>query len=341
MPRGQSERAPNVYDIAPTTRTTRRVCPLSPPIWGWLAVGSFLVLFLAIDLVSSRHDNEQPLRRAIFASGAWIGVSVAFGVLLGSIYGWITAQQYFASYVVEKSLSIDNIFVFALLFGTFAVPASLQHRVLYYGVVGALVLRAAFIAGGVALLDHFSWVLYVFGAMLVIAGVRMVRNNVELDPRNNRILRAVTRHLPVTRDYVGNHFFTRIDGRLFSTPLFVALVAIEVTDVAFASDSIPAIFGVTTNVFVIFTSNAFAVLGLRALYFVFAGAMRRFRHLRYGLASLLVLIGVKLLGTDIVHVPTIATLIVVVLVIGVSILVSAHSGEASTADCSSSAHDRF
>jgi len=296
---------------------------MTAPLWSWFAVGGFIVLLLALDFLSNRGDHEPTLRRAVATSAAWIGVSVAFGVLLGVVYGSVVAQEYFAGYLIEKSLSVDNIFVFALLFASFGVPARLQHRVLYFGVMSALVMRGAFIAGGAALLEQFSWILYVFGAVLVVAGLRMLRGESHADPTRSLAVRAVRRVVPITPDYVGNRFFARIDGRLFGTPLLVALVAIEVTDLIFASDSIPAIFGVTTNVFIIFTSNAFAVLGLRALYFVFAGAMDRFRYLKYGLAVLLVFIGVKMLAADAVHLSTAVTLVVIVLVLGVSVVASA------------------
>jgi tellurite resistance protein TerC len=295
---------------------------MNPPLWGWFAVFGLITFLLAIDFLSNRGDREPTFRRSIVASLAWISVSVLFGIVLGLIYGSLIAQQYFAGYLIEKSLSVDNIFVFALLFASFAVPSHLQRRVLSYGVVSALVMRGAFIAGGAALLEQFSWVLYIFGAVLILAGIRMLRESAPADPDRNLVVRAVRRVVPVTPDYVGNRFVTRVDGRRFGTPLLVALVAIEVTDLVFASDSIPAIFGVTSNVFVIFTSNAFAVLGLRALYFVFAGAMDRFRYLKYGLAALLVFIGAKLLAADLVHVSTGVTLVVIVVVLGMSVMAS-------------------
>ncbi len=295
---------------------------MSPPLWGWFAVFGLIALLLAIDFLSNRGDREPTLRRSIVASGAWITVSVCFGIVLGLIYGSAIAQEYFAGYLIEKSLSVDNIFVFALLFASFAVPSNLQRRVLSYGVVSALVMRGAFIAGGAALLERYSWILYVFGAVLVVAGLRMLRDNGHADPERNLAVRAVRRIVPVTPDYVGNRFVTRVDGRWFGTPLLVALVAIEITDLVFASDSIPAIFGITTNVFVIFTSNAFAVLGLRALYFVFAGAMDRFRYLKYGLAALLVFIGAKLLAADLFHISTAITLGVIAVVIALSVVAS-------------------
>jgi tellurite resistance protein TerC len=297
---------------------------MSPPLWGWFAVFGLIALLLALDFLSNRGDREPTFRRSIVASAAWIGVSVIFGIVLGVIYGSAVAQQYFAGYLIEKSLSVDNIFVFALLFASFAVPSHLQRRVLSYGVISALVMRGAFIAGGAALLERFSWVLYIFGGVLIVAGLRMLRETEPVDPNRNLVVRAVRRVLPVTPDYVGNRFMTRVDGRWWATPLLVALVAIEVTDLVFASDSIPAIFGITTNVFVIFTSNAFAVLGLRALYFVFAGAMDRFPYLKYGLAALLVFIGAKLLAADIVHVSTGITLGVIIVVLGASVMASRH-----------------
>ncbi len=299
---------------------------MNPPLWGWLAVVGLIAVLLALDFLSNRGDHEPTFRRSVVASLAWIGVSVAFGVVLGLIYGSTIAQEYFAGYLIEKSLSIDNIFVFALLFASFAVPRQLQRRVLYYGVVGALVMRGAFIAGGAAVLERFSWVLYLFGGVLIVAGVRMLRHTGHADPERNVVVRAVRRVVPVTPDYVGNHFVTKMDGRWFGTPLLVALVAIEITDLIFATDSIPAIFGITTNVFVIFTSNAFAVLGLRALYFVFAGAMDRFPYLKYGLAVLLMFIGAKLLLAEVVHISTVVTLSVIVVVLGTSILVGRGRG---------------
>jgi len=295
---------------------------MSAPLWSWFAVSGFIVLLLVADFFINRGDLEPTFRSALVSSAAWISISVAFGALLGSIYGSVIAQEYFAGYLLEKSLSVDNIFVFALLFTSFAVPTRLQHRVLNFGVISALVMRGVFIVGGAALLDRFSWVLYVFGGILVIAGLRMLRGESPADPKRSLVVRVVGRVIPLTPDYVGNRFFIRIDGRRFGTPLLVALVAIEVTDLIFASDSIPAIFGVTTNVFVIFTSNAFAVLGLRALYFVLAGVMNRFRYLKYGLALLLLFIGIKILARHVVHISNVVTLVVIVIVLGVSITVS-------------------
>jgi tellurite resistance protein TerC len=228
------------------------------------------------------------------------------------------ASQYFAAYLLEKSLSVDNVFVFVVLFGVFAVPRQYQHRVLYYGVVGALVLRAAFISAGAALLEDFSWVRYAFGAIVVIAGLRMARGGEQIDPTRNLLVRATRRVIPVTEDFQGDRFFIRSLGRWIATPLLVVLVAVESSDIVFATDSIPAVFGVTTDVFVVFTSNAFAVLGLRALYFVFADIVDRFTYLKYGLAVVLVFIGVKLLLEGVVQLPIVLSLAVIAVAIGVS-----------------------
>jgi tellurite resistance protein TerC len=301
------------------------------PPWGWLTVFGVIFLLLAADLLGNRRAPDPSFTRSVVVSLMWIGVSILFGIVLGFIYGSVTAQQYFAGYLVEKALSIDNIFIFALLFRSFAVPPELQHRVLYYGVFGALVMRGAFIAGGAQLVDHFTWVLYIFGVLLILAGIRMLRGEGQINPDRNPVVRLFRHFMPVTKDYVGGQFFSRVDGRRAATPLLVALVAIEVTDVVFATDSIPAIFGITTNVFVIFTSNAFAVLGLRALYFVFADAMERFRYLKFGLAALLLAIGAKLLLADFVHISILTNLLVIVVIIGASLLASVlFGGDAET-----------
>jgi tellurite resistance protein TerC len=304
--------------------THGRLVRMTVPLWSWFAAVGFIAALLAVDFATGRRrrDPDTRFRSAVIASAAWITVSIVFGVVLGLTLGSDTAEQYFAGYIVEKSLSVDNIFVFALLFRAFAVPDALQHRVLFYGVFGALALRAGFIAAGATLLDHFSWIFYLFGAFLVVGGLRMLRGETEVDPGRNVVVRALSRVVPVTPEYEGERFLTRVDGRRHATPLLIALIAIETTDIVFATDSIPAIFGITRNVFVIFTSNAFAVLGLRALYFVFAQAMDRFVYLRYGLAALLAFIGVKMLIAPIVHISVITSLAVIVVILGSSILVS-------------------
>jgi tellurite resistance protein TerC len=287
------------------------------PLWAWFAVTGVVVTFLVLDIRTYRI-RPPTLKWALIASAGWIGVSVIFGIILGLIQGSDVASQYFAAYLLEKSLSVDNVFVFVVLFGVFAVPRQYQHRVLYYGVVGALVLRAAFISAGAALLEDFSWVRYAFGAIVVIAGLRMARGGEQIDPTRNLLVRATRRVIPVTEDFQGDRFFIRSLGRWIATPLLVVLVAVESSDIVFATDSIPAVFGVTTDVFVVFTSNAFAVLGLRALYFVFADIVDRFTYLKYGLAVVLVFIGVKLLLEGVVQLPIVLSLAVIAVAIGVS-----------------------
>jgi TerC family integral membrane protein len=295
------------------------------PLWAWFAVTGVLVAFLILDIRTHRI-RPPTFAWAVIASAGWIAVSVAFGMVLGVLQGADVAGQYFAAYLLEKSLSIDNVFVFVVIFSVFAVPREYQHRVLYYGVVGALVLRAAFISAGATLLDDFAWVRYVFGAIVVLAGLRMARGGEAVDPNRNILVRATRRVIPVAPGYVGDRFVVRQLGRWVATPLLIVLMAIESSDIVFATDSIPAVFGVTTNVFVVFTSNAFAVLGLRALYFVFVDIVDRFPYLKYGLAVLLVFVGVKLLLEGVVELPIVVSLGVIAVAIGTSVLLSVVTG---------------
>jgi len=291
------------------------------PAWAWMAAGSVIAGLLAIDLIVNR--GQPGMRRAVLVSAAWIGAGVVFGIAILVWQGGDAGQEYFAAYLVEKALSVDNIFVFALLFQAFAVPAAYQHRVLFAGVLGALVLRGGFIAAGAALLEHLSWAFYLFGAFLLYAAVRMARGGVRADPRGGLVLRSLRKIMPVSEEFDGPRFLTRRDGRLYATPLLAALIAIETTDVIFAADSIPAAFGVTTDMFIIFTSNAFAILGLRALYFVLAGAMERFTYLSQGLAVMLAFIGAKMILAQVVHVPTMISLGVIVTIIAAAVGLSA------------------
>lgn len=259
------------------------------------------------------------LRGAMVGSALWVGVSVAFGVLLWVTRGSSISGQFFSGYLLEKSLSVDNVFAFALLFRNLAVPRNLQRRVLQWGVISALVLRGGFIAGGAALVEHANWAFYVLGLIVLVAGIRMVRGTIEGNPGQGMVLRTLRHVLPISKEYSGAHFFIRDSARLIATPLLVALLSIEVIDLVFATDSIPAIFGVSTNVYVVFTSNAFAVLGLRSLYFVFARAMDQFVYLAKGLAVLLVLIGVKMLLNSIIEIPTAIVLVVIVVLLSISV----------------------
>jgi tellurite resistance protein TerC len=288
----------------------------SAPAWAWAAAVAVICGLLAIDMVTTRR--QPGMSRTVVLSVAWVGAGIGFGLILILWQGFDAGQQYFAAYLIEKSLSVDNLFVFAVLFQAFAVPAASQHRVLLAGVAGALVLRGAFIAAGAALIDHLSWAFPAFGGLLLIAAVRMARRGAPPDPSRGLILRGVRKVVPVSDDYDGSRFFTRIDGRRVATPLLVALVAIETTDVIFALDSIPAAFGVTTDAFLVFTSNAFAILGLRALYFVLAGALERLRYLSLGLAVLLAFIGAKMILSPVLHIPTAVSLGAIIVIIGVA-----------------------
>jgi tellurite resistance protein TerC len=275
------------------------------PLWAWAAVSTLIVGVLLADLLLfHRRAHEVSMREAAWSSALWVTLGVAFGGVMWAAFGGDRAGEYFAGYLIEKSLSVDNIFVFALLFSYFGVPAAYRHRLLFWGVLGALVFRGIFIAGGAALLESFGWVIYVFGGFLIFTGVKMVRHgDQEVHPERNPVLRLLRRMMPVTDEYQGTRFLVRREGRTWATPLLAVLVAIETTDILFAVDSIPAIFAVTDEPFLVFTSNAFAILGLRALYFLLAGMIDRFVYLKYGLAAILVFVGVKMVIADVWHVP--------------------------------------
>ena len=292
--------------------------------WAWVAVIGFILAMLAVDLLFfHREAHEVSISEAGIWSGIWIGLSLCFGGIVWATLGGQAAGEYMSGYLIEKSLSVDNLFVFALLLNYFAVPLAHQHRLLYWGVLGALVARAAFIFAGVALLDAFHWTIYVFGALLVITGARMAtHSDTEVHPDRNPVLNLLRRAVPITDEYHEQHFFVRREGRRWATPLLAVLVVIETTDVVFAIDSIPAIFAITRNTFLVFTSNAFAILGLRALYFLLAGFLGRLAYLNVGLAAVLVFVGVKMLLTDVYHVPVWASLLTIAAMIGVSVVFS-------------------
>jgi tellurite resistance protein TerC len=275
------------------------------PLWAWAATFGMLAVLIAADLVLTRNSGDG-LRAAAVESALWLAAALAFGAVLWLWRGPAAGSQYLAGYLLERALSLDNIFVFVLLFVSLQVPAGLHRRVLFGGIVGALVLRGAFIAAGGALIEHVSWIFYVFGALVLLAGARMFRAD-KAGPGDNLAMRGLRRVA---------------GGRAAATPLLVALVAIAVTDVVFALDSIPAVFGVTRDLFVVFTSNAFAVLGLRALYFLLAGSVDRFAYLRPGIALLLVFIGVKMLLYEVVHLPVWVSLVVIAVVAGGAVAAS-------------------
>jgi tellurite resistance protein TerC len=287
---GSRERAPEVV--------------MDVPLWAWVAVLAVILAMLAVDLVAHRSAHVVSVREAAGWTAIWVSLGLAFGGVVWWAYGSQAGGEYFAGYLIEKSLAVDNVFVFALIFSYFAVPREYQHRVLFYGVIGALVFRAIFIAGGAVVIEQFAWVLYLFGAFLVFTGWKMfTHRNDEMDPSRNPALRLVRRRVPSTEEYHGQKFWVKSAGRWVATPLFTVLVLVETTDIIFAVDSIPAIFAVTQEPFLVFTSNAFAILGLRAMYFLLADLIHRFVYLKAGLAAILVLVGVKMLLLDVWKVP--------------------------------------
>jgi tellurite resistance protein TerC len=302
-------------------------------LWGALTV--FIVGMLALDLlVFHRHAHEVSLREAAVFSAVWIGLGLAFGGLVFAWQGPQAGGEYLAGYLMEKSLSLDNVFVFAMIFGYFAVPARYQHRLLFWGVIGAIGLRAIFIVAGATLLATFHWLIYVLGVLLLLTGWRMwrTRHQHALDPGRNPVLRVVRRVMPMTPEYRGQSFFVRESGRWLATPLFAVLVVVESSDVMFAIDSIPAIFAVTDDAFIIFSSNAFAILGLRSLYFLLAGLIGRFTYLKVGLAAILVFAGLKILLSDVYHLPIWASLALIGGILAVTVAASAWQARRAAED---------
>jgi len=277
---------------------------LAVDLWVWPAFIGFIFFLLALDLlVFHREAHAISFREAFVWSIIWTVIGVAFAGVIWAWQGGEIAGEYMAGYVIERSLSVDNIFVFALIFSYFNVPTAYQHRVLVWGILGAVVFRIAFIAAGSSLLETFHWMIFVFGGFLVFTGVRMaLAKEVEIHPEKNQALRLLRRVVPITTDYQGMRFFVRQGGVMMATPLLAVLVVIETTDIVFAVDSIPAIFAVTDDTFIVFSSNAFAILGMRVLYFMLASAMHRFIYLKVGLALVLVLVGMKMLTEDLLHV---------------------------------------
>jgi len=301
-----------------------RFVDLAVPWWAWCAlVGGIAVLLVGDLLVVHRRPHAISVRAAAIESGVWIALGLAFAVLLGVVAGGAAAGEYLSGYLIEKSLSIDNVFVWAVIFGYIGVPDRYQFRVLFWGIFGALVLRAAMIFTGVALLARFEWVLYVFGALLLVTAVKVARHSgPAVHPERNPVLRLVRRLVPSTDEYDGQRLFTRRNGALLATPLFAVLILVETSDVVFAVDSIPAILGVSHEPFIVFASNAFAILGLRSLYFCLAGMADRFRYLGIGLGVILAFVGVKMLLVDVVHVPTPVSLAVIAAVLTVTVVAS-------------------
>lgn len=293
-------------------------------MWAWILFNLFVLVMLALDLgVFHRKAHVVRLREALGWSVVWICMALLFNLLIYSWLGPEKALQFLAGYIIEKSLSVDNLFVFLLIFSYFSVPSIYQHKILFWGILGALIMRAIFIAAGITLIQKFHWMIYLFGGFLVITGIKMaLQKDKEIDPEANPVLRLFRRFVPVTDRYHEAHFFVVEKGKRWATPMFVVLLLIETTDVIFAVDSIPAILAVTQDPFIVYTSNVFAILGLRALYFALAGIMQLFHYLHYGLSAILVFVGTKMLISEFYKVPIGIALAVIAGILLISVIAS-------------------
>jgi tellurite resistance protein TerC len=294
-------------------------------IWFWIVFNAAILILLFLDLtVVSRKRRAVPFRQALLMSAFWIGLAMAFAVFVHQWLGSTKALEFVTGYLLEEALSVDNLFVFILLFAYFKVPPEEEKTVLFWGIIGALIMRGTFIGAGVALVQRFHWILYAFGVFLIYTGFKLMREGDEQqDPSRNVVMKFCRRFLPLTESYEGKSFFVRREGRILATPLFVVLLVVETTDILFATDSIPAILAITRDPFIVYTSNVFAILGLRSLYFALAGLMKLFHYLNYGLAVVLMFIGAKMLLPERYHVPTWVALVVVAGVLALSVLASA------------------
>lgn len=315
-------------------------------IWLWIGFNLFVLSMLALDLgVFHRHSHVVSTKEAAIWSVVWISLAMAFNA--GLYYFWDViapnsaytnseaSLAFFTGYLIEKSLSVDNIFVFVLIFTFFAVPAAYQHRVLFWGIIGALLMRGALIAVGATLLKEFHWIIYIFGGFLIFTGIRMaLHRNEEVHPENNPLIKLLRRIMPVTENYEGDKFFIRRAGTLMATPLFMVLLMVETTDLIFAVDSIPAIFAITNDPFIVYTSNVFAILGLRSLYFLLANVIDRFQYLKLGLAFVLTFVGTKMVLVDIYKIPVGVSLGVVASILTVSIIASLWKTRVSSSELS-------
>ncbi len=289
----------------------------------WILFNIFVIVMLVLDLaVLHRHEHTIKFREALITSAVWVLLAAGFSVFVHFWLGRAKALEFVTGYLIEESLSIDNLFVFLLIFKYFRVPRLYQHKVLFWGILGALIMRGAFILAGIGLIRRFHWIIYVFGAFLIYTGVKLLReSDKEIHPEKNPVLRIFRRWMPMTKDFVDGKFFVRRPG-LYATPLFVVLLVVETTDILFATDSVPAILAVSHDAFIVYTSNVFAILGLRSLYFALAGMMELFSYLHYGLASILMFIGVKMLISEYYKIPTGIALGVIAGVLAVSVLAS-------------------
>ena len=290
----------------------------------WIGFNLFVLAMLALDLgVFHRKAHEVKIKEALAWSAVWIALALVFNAIIWQWRGPEIGMQFLTGYLIEKALSVDNIFVFIMIFAYFKVPPLLQHKVLFWGIIGALLMRAGCIAAGITLLKQFHWLIYVFGAFLIITGIKMaISKGKEIDPGKNPVLKGIRRMMPVTEEYHGDKFFIRRDARLWATPLFIALIFVELTDLIFAVDSIPAILSITQDPFIVYTSNVFAILGLRSLYFALSGIMGLFHYLHFGLSAVLVFVGAKMMLADVYKIPIGVSLAVIASILLLSVIAS-------------------
>jgi tellurite resistance protein TerC len=290
----------------------------------WTAFNAFVLGMLALDLgVFHKRAEEISVRNALVWTGIWITLAMAFNLFIYLYFGQQQAIEFFTGYIIEKSLSVDNIFVILLIFSYFQVPASYQHKVLFWGILGALVMRVIFIFAGIELIHRFHWLIYIFGGFLIVTGLRMLfGSEAKIEPEKNPVVRLVRRIFPVTASFHADNFFLRIDGKLWATPLFVVVILIESTDLIFAVDSIPAILGITDDAFIVYTSNVFAILGLRSLYFALSGIEKYFHYLKFGLSAILVFVGAKMCLSDHYKIPIEGSLTVIIAILALAIIAS-------------------
>jgi tellurite resistance protein TerC len=294
----------------------------TPGLWAGFIL--FVIAMLALDLgVFHRKAHVVGYREALSWSAVWVALALLFGAGVWWQFGSQKGIEFLTGYLIEKSLSVDNIFVFVVIFAALAIPPQYQHRVLFWGILSALVMRAVMIFAGAAMIARFHWLIYLFGAFLVLTGIKLfLQRSKQEDPQKGWAMRLAQRLIPSTPQFDGSRFFTRVNGRMLATPLFMALILVEITDVIFAVDSIPAIFAITLDPFIVFTSNIFAILGLRSLYFLLAGLVDKFRYLKVGLSAVLVFVGVKMMIVDVYKIPPVASLAIVSLLLGASVVAS-------------------
>lgn len=302
---------------AVSTNDPSRFVDIAVSPLAWILLAASVAILISFDLWRHRDDHEPSIREATVESLFYVATAVAFGVAVLALWGSAAATEYFSGYVIEKSLSVDNVFVWSMLFSAFAIPKKYQHRVLFWGIFGALVLRAVFVFAGSAMIERFWWTLFVFGVVLLYSGVKVLRHREnESSPDGHRkMMSRIERFIPVTDEYDGHRFFTKLSGKRFATPLFAALIAVELTDIVFAVDSVPAILAVSREPYIVIASNAFAILGLRALYFLLADAKERFHYLSHALGAVLIFVGAKMIASHWWHMPTVLSLSVIMVLL--------------------------